>query len=103
VGPFCVLSWAPNKLNVSRFGFIASSKLAKAAKRHRAVRLLRESIRLSLPKIKSGFDIVIIARNGILGRSFDEADREMKRLLAKANLLNSNLKTQMAKREKRKE
>ena len=86
-GPQFSLSWAPNKLPVSRFGFIATKKFGKAAKRHRAVRLLRESVRLGFPKIKPGFDVVIVARSGILGRTFDEVDNEMKRLLAKADLL----------------
>ena len=88
VGPYCVLSWTSNKLNISRFGFIASKKtIAKAVKRHRAVRLLRESIQLSLSKIKAGFDVVIVVRSGIIGRGFAEVDEEMKRLLGKAELL----------------
>lgn len=86
-GRFFVLSFVSNNLEGSRFGFIATKKIAKAARRNRALRLLRESVRLKLPSIRSGFDLVFIVRPGIIGKGFEEVEKEVDRLLKKGGFV----------------
>lgn len=50
-----------NKLDLSRFGFIVGKNFSKkAVERNKIKRMLREVIRKKLPKIKKGFDVIII-------------------------------------------
>ena len=53
-----------NNMNVSRFGFIVSTKIDKRATvRNRIKRILREKVRNLLPELQPGKDIIIVARN----------------------------------------
>ncbi|MBU3956939.1 ribonuclease P protein component [Patescibacteria group bacterium] len=72
----------------SRFGFIISSKIhKKAVKRNRAKRLLSEVIIDLSPKIKSGFDVVFLAKKKIIEAEIEEIKKEIKRLFAKAGMV----------------
>jgi ribonuclease P protein component len=87
--PFLTLSVAPNALAYNRFGFITSRKLGGAVVRNRVRRLLREAIRLSLPHMKVGFDIVLIARNEIVGQPYNKISAVLEELLKRANMWQS--------------
>jgi ribonuclease P protein component len=66
-GPL-VLSYLPNGLANSRIGFSISARSVKlASRRNRTRRLFREAYRKNKGSIKTGFDIVFIAK-----RSFPE-------------------------------
>ena len=56
-----ILYFLPNRL-----GFKVGKKTAKAVKRNRVRRLLKESYRLMEAELKSGYDIVIVARPSCL-------------------------------------
>ena len=76
----------PNGLDFNRFGFSVSKKVGKSVVRSRVTRLLRESVRLSGDRIKTGYDIIILARSSCNGMSFKEADSAIWHLLRKHHL-----------------
>lgn len=82
-----VLAFLQNELNHSRFGFVVSSRLGKAVQRNKIKRRMREAIRLCIPQIKPGFDLVFIARRPIIKAGYSEITQTSKYLLKKADLL----------------
>lgn len=82
-----VLLWAPNSLEVSRFGIIASKKIGHAVTRHRAARLLRESLRHQLTAIQPGLDFILIARRHLSLKKQPEVEQELRQLFKKHHLL----------------
>ena len=60
-GNYSLIFFNKNKLEYSRFGFVASKRVGKAFCRNRIKRLFREYIRLNIDKINDNYDIIIIA------------------------------------------
>ncbi len=59
---FFNFKFVPNNTEFTRIGFIVSKKVASlVTSRNKIKRRIREAVRLILPQIKPGFDIVIIA------------------------------------------
>ncbi len=86
--PFFGLLIAENQLDVARFGLIVSKKIhKKAVKRNRVKRLLRESVRLLLPKLKPGFDVVFLTKRKVLGEDFQAVSSAVKKAFEKAGIL----------------
>jgi ribonuclease P protein component len=79
----CVL---PNDLPRTRFGFSVSKRVGNAVVRNRARRRLREIVRLRLPRIVSGWDVVLIARPPIAQAEFRQIEAAVERLLQQAGL-----------------
>lgn len=52
----------PNDLTHDRIGISASKKIGNSITRHRIARVVRECFRLHSEEVKSGFDIVVVAR-----------------------------------------
>lgn len=71
---FFVLYYIKNNLGYSRFGISASKKLGNAVKRNRIKRLIREVIRLREDVKGMSLDIVVVARDGMLGINFKDTD-----------------------------
>jgi ribonuclease P protein component len=84
-----VLCRAPNGLSNSRFGFSVSRRIGKAVVRNRARRLLREAVRLQSDMIFPGWDVVLIARRGIIVADYWAVERSVTHLLSLAGLLRS--------------
>lgn len=62
VTPALIIYTKKNGLSCTRLGITASRKIGKAVVRNRAKRRIRELFRINLDSIKTGFDIVIVAR-----------------------------------------
>ncbi len=72
----------------SRFGVVISSKVSKkAVVRNKIKRRITEVIRLSMPKIKSGFDVMILVKSIVAEKSYQEIKEDIEKLFKKAQLL----------------
>lgn len=70
-----------------RVGVAAGKTTGTAVHRNRAKRLLREAMRPLLPSIASGWDLILIARPGLVSASLEETRFALANLLRRANLL----------------
>ena len=64
-----------NGRGVNRLGYTVSAKLGGAVVRNRVRRRLREIVRLNAPSMKTGWDIVVVARTRAVGCEYRELDR----------------------------
>jgi ribonuclease P protein component len=60
--PLVVLSTRPSGMPETRFGITVSRSLGGAVRRNRARRRLRETVRSLLPRVRGGYDVVLVAR-----------------------------------------
>lgn len=86
---YCVLYTMPNRLQVNRLGFTVGKKIGKAVKRNRARRRLYEAFRTFEADMKSGCDIVIVAKGSCLDADFKDLKRIIGAMLKKAGLLHA--------------
>ena len=77
---------APGGLKI---GFSASKKIGNAVTRNRARRRMRECVRVRIPRIKSGWHMVFIARRSIADAPFSGIEKCVDKLLTQANLWRS--------------
>jgi ribonuclease P protein component len=86
-GRYLVIIFAKNGREYNRKAFLASKKVGKAVARNRARRLMKEAHRSLAPRIRTGYDILFIARNTITDASCPEVQKTMKASLKKGKLL----------------
>ncbi len=72
--------------NKNYFGITVGKKVGNSVVRSRVTRLIRESYRLSEKNIKSGYNIVVIARVNAKESSFDEINKSLNHLFKKHDL-----------------
>ena len=70
-----------------RVGVAAGRTVGTAVARNRAKRLLREATRTLTPSIASGFDLVLIARPGLVSATLEETRQALLTLLQRAQIL----------------
>ena len=80
-----VMKALPNGLTLSRYGFSVSKRVGKAVTRNRVKRLLREILRIT--SLKSGWDIIFIARPAVATADYASLKRAVEGLLSRAHLL----------------
>lgn len=77
-----------NNLEASRFGFVVGKSLSKkATQRNKIKRRLRGLVQDKLSRIKTGFDVAIVAQEGIENEKFQEIKETVEKILSKAKLL----------------
>ncbi|WP_026476758.1 ribonuclease P protein component [Alkaliphilus transvaalensis] len=77
-----------NQTEYNRVGFTVSKKVGKSVVRSRVKRLMKESYRLNQHRIKQGYDLVFVARNGCSTATYKEIESALLHLLKKKLLLN---------------
>src|SRR5262249_27001234 len=70
-----------------RFGTVASKRLGKAVRRNRARRLIREAMRRLCDRMRTGWDLVIVVRSGVLGAKAGEVEAALEVLASGAGLI----------------
>jgi ribonuclease P protein component len=86
-GRYFVVMFAKNGRKYNRKAFLASKKVGKAVARNRARRLMKEAHRSLAPQLKTGYDILFIARNTMVGTRCPEIEKAMRASLIKGKLL----------------
>ena len=71
----------------NRFGFTVSTKLGHAVVRNRVRRRLREIARLNGPRLKTGWDLVVVARKRCVGADYHRMDAAFLRACGELGLL----------------
>ena len=84
---FLVLYCRRNGRGVNRMGYTVSSKLGGAVVRNRVRRRLREIARLNMPELKTGWDVVVVARSRAVAASYAELDRAYRDACAALGLM----------------
>lgn len=62
VTPLFVLYLRKNGLDKNRLGITTSKAVGKAVQRNRCRRVLREAYRLLEPELRTGYDVILVAR-----------------------------------------
>jgi len=76
-----------NGLLENRIGMTVSKKVGNSVIRNRIRRLVREGLRMNEPMLKTGFDIVVVARVGANGRSYIEINGALMHLFGLHDML----------------
>ena len=87
VGPSLVLYCRRNGRKENRFGITAGTKLGHAVVRNRVRRRLREIYRLREDQLRTGYDIVVVARVRAVHSRYADLDKQFFRLAKKLQLL----------------
>ena len=84
--PLMTVGVAPNDLPHLRLGFVISKRFGNAVVRNRARRVMREIMRLWLPLLRPGYDIVLIPRNELAGQPYIEVKAALHQVIGRAQL-----------------
>ncbi len=87
--PLVILISSPNELGLTRFGVTASKAVGSAVSRNRAKRRIRAAIHSTLPNVKAGWDVLLIARAPLIDAEWPEICNVLQGLLKQAKVLKS--------------
>ena len=87
---FAVILYRRNGLKFTRTAFVSSKKVGNSVERNRSRRLMKAAYRAFEPDIKSGYDIVFVARAAIKGCKEKEVEKQLKKTLEGAGILTGN-------------
>ncbi len=85
--PTLAVSARPNRRGGNRLGLTVGLKVGKAHLRNRTRRRIKESYRLREDTVKTGYDLVFVARAAAGQARFRELDRHVVSLLKRLELL----------------
>jgi ribonuclease P protein component len=87
---FLVLKFFKNSLKTTRIGFVVSQKVSKkASSRNKIKRRLRAIIKINLPSLKPGYDLIFFTKKGIIEKNFWEIKEVVEQILKEAKLVPS--------------
>ena len=76
-----------NNLNISRFGIVVGSRISKKAViRNKIKRRISEAIRLNLPQLKKGFDVIVLTKPEVVDKKYQEIENILVSLFKKAKI-----------------
>ena len=77
----------PQKITVNRIGLSVTRKVGGACVRTRAKRIIREALRhiVAEGNLKTGYLVVISARNGVVGKKTQDVEEELRLAFRKLN------------------
>lgn len=81
-----VLYLVKNGTAGNRLGISVSKKVGKSVTRSRVTRLIRESYRNMEDELRTGYDMVVIARTGCAEAGYAEISRSLRHLFRKQQL-----------------
>lgn len=88
--PWLALTVAPGRRNAVRCGFVTGRRIGGAVQRNRARRRVREAVRLLLPSLATGYDLVFVIHSPeVIDVPFGRLQADIAALLQQACLLNA--------------
>ena len=87
VNPYLVVYCRRNREGVNRLGYTVSVKLGHAVVRNRVRRRLREIYRLNAPGLKTGWDVVVVARTRCVEAEYGQMEKAFLQLCRKLGLM----------------
>jgi ribonuclease P protein component len=85
--PLLIVRSLRTDLQVTRFGLSTGRRLGGAVVRNRVRRRLRETLRAMAPSFQPGWDVLIIARPGVVEANRDALGTALRRLLGRSGVL----------------
>lgn len=87
VSPLVVVYALKNRTKNVRVGITTSKKVGNAVQRNRSRRVIREAFRALAPRVRPGFDLVLVARGKTPYVKSTDVRRQLERQLQVAGLL----------------
>ena len=91
VSPLVVVYALKNRTKNVRVGITTSKKVGNAVQRNRSRRVIREAFRALAPRVRPGFDLVLVARGKTPYVKSTDVRRQLERQLQAAGLLREEM------------